>query len=408
MAVTCANTLYAVPGATVTTVTEPTLLIDALGARWRLVLDGVPDATRAHLARIWDRARAADDGAKEIIDFTIGPSVDPSPTRPGVRASPSSPGFDYAVSRALTLASITRRAGDALMFHAAGLAAPSGATAVLVAGSGTGKSTASRVLGRHFGYVSDENITVEADGSISPYPKPLSIIGDPDAPYDKDEFAPDELGLRPAPADPYVAAVVELQRDPAHQDPTLVDLPLIDALIGLIPQTSSVMLLARPLQRLTEVVTRTHGPWALRYAEIEQCVPIITRLLDGDIEVPGAVQWRAVPPGPHLPEPGADQHLAIDPAIVVPYDDLEPDERVQHTAYTDAVATPDGVLILVRGDVLHFEGLGALVWEECAVPRTVDELVAAATAQLGEHPQARRLVQDTVRAMRRGGVLALV
>src|SRR5690242_6668193 len=72
----------------------------------------------------------------------------------------------HHLSSALTLAVVERQAGRLWMLHAAALADPaSGATVVLVAPSGTGKSTAARTLGRRWGYVTDETAGLAADGS---------------------------------------------------------------------------------------------------------------------------------------------------------------------------------------------------------------------------------------------------
>ncbi|MDX7183432.1 hypothetical protein SJ321_24440, partial [Enterobacter hormaechei] len=67
--------------------------------------------------------------------------------------------------------------GTHLMFHAACLAAPdTGAAIVLAAASGTGKTTATRRLGPHYAYLTDETAIVDpADRSVTPYPKPLSL-----------------------------------------------------------------------------------------------------------------------------------------------------------------------------------------------------------------------------------------
>src|SRR5690242_4779685 len=98
------------------------------------------------------------------------------------------------------------------MLHAAGLASDDGGTVALVAGSGTGKTTAGRLLGRSLGYVSDETIAVEHDLTVRPYAKPLSIVTDPTVPTGKHEESPDDLGLRPAAPVLRLAAVAVLER----------------------------------------------------------------------------------------------------------------------------------------------------------------------------------------------------
>src|ERR671912_297894 len=67
----------------------------------------------------------------------------------------------HHLSPAVTTHALVARAGQLMMLHAAALADPrTGATAVLVAASGTGKTTASRTLGKRFIYLSDETAAI--------------------------------------------------------------------------------------------------------------------------------------------------------------------------------------------------------------------------------------------------------
>ena len=86
--------------------------------------------------------------------------------------------------------------GTHLLFHAACLAAPdTGAAMVLVAASGTGKTTATRRLGPHFAYLTDETAIIAPDGlTVTPYPKPLSLLGSRGV-RPKTQRGPDDLGL---------------------------------------------------------------------------------------------------------------------------------------------------------------------------------------------------------------------
>ncbi|MGD3860664.1 hypothetical protein QT580_22560, partial [Xanthomonas citri pv. citri] len=140
-----------------------------------------------------------------------------------------------SLTTAVTLAGIERHRGRSLMFHAAGLADPvTGGTAVLVAASGTGKTTAARRLGHDLGYVSDETVCVDAaDLGIAPYPKPLSVVRGPGEP--KEQVSPDDLGLRPLRGPAALRALLLLERDPAQEHPHVTDpLPLVTALATLV------------------------------------------------------------------------------------------------------------------------------------------------------------------------------
>ncbi len=127
----------------------------------------------------------------------------------------------YRVSRQLTNASILRRSGQCVMLHAAGVASDDGGTVALVAASGTGKTTAARVLGRRLGYVSDETVAVEHDLTVRAYPKPLSIVVDPASPWVKHERSPDDLALRRPPHSLRLSAVVVLERSDDAVAPSL-------------------------------------------------------------------------------------------------------------------------------------------------------------------------------------------
>lgn len=123
----------------------------------------------------------------------------------------------HHLSPAVTVRAIDARAGDLVMLHAAALADPdTGRTAVLVAASGTGKTTASRTLGRRFIYLSDETAAIGRDGAVLPYRKPLSIIES--GPL-KTQVAPSALGLRTTDRECHLAAVLVLERVADHEGP---------------------------------------------------------------------------------------------------------------------------------------------------------------------------------------------
>ncbi len=115
------------------------------------------------------------------------------------------------VTSRVTVAAILENAGELMMLHACAVASPvTGAVVALVAKSGTGKTTAASVLAGTYGYVSDETVAIGPDGSVVPYPKPLSVKQEPGEP--KHQVGPDELGLQPAPAKPFIQSIVLLDR----------------------------------------------------------------------------------------------------------------------------------------------------------------------------------------------------
>ena len=165
------------------------------------------------------------------------------------------------------------------MLHAGGLCdTQSGAAIVYVAPGGTGKTTVSRTLGPGRGYISDETVAVGADGTIVSYPKPLSVrrgVGGI-----KDETAPGSMGLESPPARPWLAGIVVLRRDLPWGEPVQVSqVGLLDALVMLAPETSSLTRMMSPLRRLGDVIEMGGGLRVVRYNEAAQLEPVIADVL---------------------------------------------------------------------------------------------------------------------------------
>lgn len=366
------------------------MAIRAMGVPWVLDLTELHASDRSRVRDNWSRTLADDLDPDDPTVPVFTPTYGPLGERDGVQLTAgrgAASDVDYAMSRALTVATITRRAGTALMLHAAGLAAPDGRTVVLVAQSGTGKSTASRVLGRHLGYVSDETVVIEDDDTVTPYPKPLSLIREGGMPSSKGEHSPDELGLLPTPSNPRLAAVVLLDRDPDRAAPSLTRIPLVEGIVDALPQTSSVLSLREPLHRLARALQVGGGPWRLTYTEIEDCVDLLSELLtdgppgSGEVTVP---PWTGFAGGgeahPHLL---AGAVLGLDDAVI-------------RQRFDEAVVSQGRIAVLIDGHPLRLDGLGTYLWQATASPQPLRDLVAGAQREFGAHPQAERLVRDAV------------
>lgn len=182
-------------------------------------------------------------------------------------------------TQAVTRVFITAQTGRLLMFHAGACAHPAtGATVAYVAPGGTGKTTLSRVLGRSLGYLTDETVGITTDGRIQPYPKPLSIRPQ-DTIGPKLETSPDDLGLRTAPASPWLSRIVLLDRRDDHAGaPRIEKLDLADAIIALAPETSALSSLERPLHLLSDLVAATGPVLRCTYREAEQLAPVLIAL----------------------------------------------------------------------------------------------------------------------------------
>lgn len=184
----------------------------------------------------------------------------------------------HRLSPAVTQAAIEARAGELMMLHAAALADPgTGATAILVAASGTGKTTASRALGHRFAYLSDETAGITQDGLVMPYRKPLSII---ESGHLKTQVAPSTLGLLTTSRECRIGSLLLLDRQPdLVGPPTLTPVDTIDAIAAIAPQTSFLPSIERPLQRLAELVRLVGAAHHVTYREAADLEQPIADLL---------------------------------------------------------------------------------------------------------------------------------
>lgn len=366
-------------------------VIDAFGARWTFDVSGLDPALGAELLRLWERARVeVDRGARPfVVRRTEAGILEVD----GALHRVPDEDLPYVVSRAVTMASIQRRAGECLMLHAAGLATADGGTVALVAGSGTGKTTASRLLGQVLGYVSDETITVEHDLTVLAYPKPLSVVVDPDAPHGKHERSPDELALVPAPRGLTLSATVLLRRSPDVAAPLLEPIPLVEAMGEVLPQTSALPSLDRPLDRLAVALTTGHGPWRLTYRDIADCVDLVAdlahrRFPDGP---PHEVTWTWLD--------GSATSLAEVPR------EGRAETAWARAPFRDAVVSDGSAIVMLDRVPVTLPGMAATVWLAAAEPATLADLVASATASHGPHPDAQALVGATVDSLVERGLL---
>ncbi|UTT68807.1 hypothetical protein NMQ03_16505 [Arthrobacter sp. DNA4] len=254
----------------------------------------------------------------------------------------------------LTVAAILANAGELTMLHACGVAEPgTGAVVALVAKSGTGKTTAASVLARSYGYVTDETVAIAWDGSVIPYPKPLSVKRGEGAP--KRQVGPDEFGLQPAPAMPFIQSIVLLNRvrgNPATA-PVLEKVPLADAVLALIPDSSSQAEVVDPLQSLCRLIESVGGVWRVTYSEAADLPATLEPLFR--LQSASGTEWEsaareAVHPG-HLPA-----------------------GIVQRRALRDAVAIGDDLLVMSDNEVVRLSGIGPAIWEACAGPANLQQI----------------------------------
>jgi hypothetical protein len=285
---------------------------------------------------------------------------------------------EHLTSR-LTVAAILANAGDLTMLHACGLADPeTGAVVALVAKSGTGKTTAASVLARTYGYVTDETVAIAPDGWVVPYPKPLSVKQEPGTP--KRQVGPDELGLLPAPANPFIRSIVLLDRveGDAPSAPGLRRVPLADAVLALIPDSSSQGELEEPLQALCRLIDSVGGVWQVTYSEAGDLPAALEPLFRRQPET--EPEWEA-----RTSREGRARHV--------------PKGSIRRAALKDAVAIGGDLLVMLDDEIVRLSGIGPAIWEAASEPASLHRLakevgkahgrpegyvnaVASATAQL--------------------------
>lgn len=261
--------------------------LGGLGVRLvlRLTGDRAPEL-HERVLRAWDRCLVPDGPGDargvvqapvlEVCLATDAAELTAARTR-GAVASDDVDDLLHHLSPAVTLRLIEARAGSLMMLHACALAHPAtGRVTVLVAPSGTGKTTLSRTLGRDFGYLTDETAGVDEQGRLLAYPKPLSVIPTPGAAV-KQQVSPSEYGLRAAPVgETRIGALVLLERDPEGPDaPEVTPEPTVRALAALATQTSYLDRIERPLHRLAAVVEQAGGLRRVRYRESATLAPLL-------------------------------------------------------------------------------------------------------------------------------------
>lgn len=288
-------------------------------------------------------------------------------------------GLSEALTSEVTIAAILERAGELTMLHACGVANPvDGAVIALVAKSGTGKTTASSQLARTFGYITDETVAIRVDGSVVPYPKPLSIKqATPGAA--KLQVGPDELGLRVAPDKPHIRAIALLDRVAGadYQRPVIEPVPLVDAVLALIPDTSSQAAVNQPLQSLCRLIDSVGGVFRVSYSEAADLTDSLEPLFLAEPD-----KWPEVITSwtPALLKPEAERadHQAGEKKT-----EPIPGGWLQRTDAVDAVEIGGDLLVLTDTELTRLSGIGPIIWRSAQHPVSMETLVGKIEALHG-------------------------
>lgn len=262
--------------------TPPALELYGLASHVRISIEG-------------SRAQELEDALREAWVRCSTPQrefVDAGDLRAGLGAKGEQldPGLDISgdslaavlqqVTRKVTYAFIAAQAGRLAMLHAGACADPrTGGAVAFVAPGGTGKTTLARTLGQRLGYLTDETVGMNTDGLIAPYEKPLSIRqGELFGP--KTETSPEDLDLLSAPDAPRIRRIVLLQRSEGlRTEPVWTELSLGDAIVALIPESSSLSRLPRPLHVLKDLIEETEPVLRCEYRECDDILDQMCELV---------------------------------------------------------------------------------------------------------------------------------
>ncbi|HBX80621.1 MAG TPA: hypothetical protein DEH05_05770 [Propionibacteriaceae bacterium] len=244
-----------------------------------LVTGSASEELHAAVLRAWSRCPAPAHGARDSEHVSVALDV------PGVASTDADvTGTDLArvlqsLTQQVTYAKIAAQRGRLFMMHAGAVANAEGDTVAFVAPGGTGKTTLIRTMGERFGYLTDETVGVDADASVHPYPKPLSVRGAPGRP--KAETSPDDLGLVRPPAACTLRRIVLLARNEAHRgDPRVEELGRYAAIAALAPETSALSDLPRPLHWLDGLLAGLQPVVRLHYREVETVRSLVAGWLE--------------------------------------------------------------------------------------------------------------------------------
>jgi energy-coupling factor transporter ATP-binding protein EcfA2 len=374
--------------------------VRALSTKFRIELDdSLSTADQESIKAHW--VDLANDSAAEpdqVIRFGVNDHSHPLDGLPVIRAN-SPEALAQRITSEVTVGAIRGLRGDALMLHASAVSLDDGRVIGFVGRSGRGKTTAAQALGRYYGYVTDETLAVRVDGSVVPYPKPLSIGSWPGV---KVTEPASTLGLRGAPAESLrLAAIVLLDRRPDVEQPFVEQVPIIEALSELVPQTSHLRDLQRPLRTLLETIVATGGVRRVVYSEASSLPPLVDELLSViEDDAPLLTDVASLPQ--------RDCGCFSGPAAT--QSDPSPSDRVGaywRASYIDALLVDDSLIVLISGRVVVLAGVGPTLW--FAADGLIDEdLEQIALRELPEPPagvDVAATVSDALEALVKSSIL---
>lgn len=351
--------------------------VRALSSKVRIELDdSLSTADQESIKAHWDDL--ADDSAGEPDQvIRAGVHGHSDPLDGFVIRADSPEALAQRITSEVTIGAIRGLRGEALMLHASAVSLDDGRVIGFVGRSGRGKTTAAQALGPYYGYVTDETLAVRVDGSVVPYPKPLSIGSWPGV---KVTEPASTLGLRGAPTESLrLAAIVLLDRRPDVEQPFVEHVPIIEALSELAPQTSHLSALQHPLRTLLETIVATGGVRRVVYSEASSLPPLMDELLEViDDDAPLLTDVAT------MSQRDCDCWSAPDATQSDPSRGERPG-AYWRAPYVDALLVDDSLIVLVSGSVVVLAGVGPTLWF-AADGLTDEELEQVALRELPEPP----------------------
>jgi hypothetical protein len=353
--------------------TVRSLRLQVLGLSVRV--DCADEATHAEVATAW--ARCLDREPAGDADLEI-----PLETDDGARA----------LLARLSFGALGSASPGRVLFRAVGVADADGRVLALVGGTPKRRKTAILALARGgFDYVTDEVVAVGPRGDVVDFPRPLAL-DEPDLPGgDRGLCGPDELGLGVPTGPLELAGIVQLDPERGRSQPAVLQrMGLADGILGLARNVRPADELARPLQRLCELIERAGGVHRLSYDDIDDTTELLRELLRSPRPRDVADPWAPV--GDPSPDDASVRWALMD-------------GRVRQVPYRDSVLVGDDLLVVTEGMPVGLSALGHTIWHEAATAPRIPELLERVVEEHGAHPQAEELVLDAVTSMTRSQVL---
>jgi hypothetical protein len=374
--------------------------VRALSSTVRIELDdSLSTADQESIRAHWiDLAHDASGEPDQVIRAGVHDHSNPLDGAIALRAD-SPEALAQRITSEVTLGAMRGLRGEALMLHASAVSLDDGRVIGFVGPSGRGKTTAAQALGSHYGYVTDETLAVRPDRSVVPYPKPLSIGSWPGV---KVTEPASTLGLRGASAESlHLSAIVLLDRRPDVDQPFVEQVPIIEALSALVPQTSHFSALQRPLRTLLEIIVATGGVRRVVYAEASSLPALVDELLtviDDDAPLLTEVGTLAQRDCGCLSGPDATESQSSSSDRPGAY---------WRSPYVDALLADDYLIVLLSGRVMVLAGVGPALWF-AADGLIEEELEQIARRDLPEPPvgvDVAATISDALDGLVKSGIL---